>query len=249
VTEPGADDRARPDYHDREGERMPLVTIVLICINVLVFLFTGGPSKDLLLGFYTNLADPSILSIVTSLFLHGSWAQLLSNVLALCVIGVAAEKRLKPLTCLMAYLICGVAGSYAQVLYYDSQAIYFENFTFYILGASGAISGLIGLTMVLAGGSVRSWITAMRVPQAKPMTGKGAPFVWLLLFIIAVVQMVVVNMNIQTIAFMERSVIINYRISVFAEIGGVISGIMLALLIIFLKNSKLGQSFAFKDAI
>ncbi len=79
---------------------------------------------------------PFYATLITSLFLHGGWFHLLSNLLYLWIFGDNVENKLGSLHFLFFYLFCGVVGSLFQV-YSDM------NTQTPLLGASGAISGVL----------------------------------------------------------------------------------------------------------
>ncbi len=83
-----------------------------------------------------------VLSAVTSLFLHGSWLHLLGNMLFLWIFGNNIEDRFGRLRYLVFYLVCGVVATYgfAFTNSHSSEVL---------IGASGAIAGVLGAYLVL----------------------------------------------------------------------------------------------------
>jgi membrane associated rhomboid family serine protease len=86
------------------------------------------------------------LTLITSLFMHGSIAHIFGNMLFLWIFGDNIENRIGHLRYLLFYLICGVLASLAHV--YTSSALG-ENLLIPTLGASGAISGVLGAYILL----------------------------------------------------------------------------------------------------
>ena len=87
-------------------------------------------------------AVPDWLTLLTCTFLHGDWLHFLGNMLFLWIFGDNVEEAMGHLKYLIFYLICGVAAALAQILMnLDSQIP--------SLGASGAISGVLGAYLVL----------------------------------------------------------------------------------------------------
>lgn len=84
---------------------------------------------------------PVRLTLLTSMFLHGSWMHLLGNMLYLWIVGDNVEEVLGGVRYLIVYLACGLVGSLAQV------AVNPESVT-PTLGASGAIAGVMGAYVV-----------------------------------------------------------------------------------------------------
>jgi membrane associated rhomboid family serine protease len=82
------------------------------------------------------------LSVLTAMFLHGGWLHLLGNLLFLFVFGNNVEDRLGRLRYLAFYLLCGYAATYVfSVLFAGSSSP--------LVGASGAIAGVLGAYLVL----------------------------------------------------------------------------------------------------
>jgi len=82
------------------------------------------------------------LSIIVSIFLHGSWAHLLGNMLFLWIFGNNVEDRFGHVPYTMFYLVCGIAAAVAHIA---TQ----PNSTTPVIGASGAIAGVMGAYLVL----------------------------------------------------------------------------------------------------
>ena len=82
------------------------------------------------------------LSILTSMFLHGSIAHIGFNMLFLWVFGNNIEDRLGRMRYIIFYLLCGIAAAYAQSYVFPSSAIP-------IVGASGAIAGVLGAYLLM----------------------------------------------------------------------------------------------------
>lgn len=129
-------------------ERFPYVTIGLIAINTLIFLFTS----EYALVIRESVIDDWALShntfspvrMVSSMFLHGDLSHLLGNMLFLWLFGAAVEGRLGIGKYLLVYMLCGLAGDgLHEVMVGLFQP---ERFS---LGASGAIMGLAGAYLYL----------------------------------------------------------------------------------------------------
>ncbi|CAM5566233.1 rhomboid family intramembrane serine protease [Streptomyces viridochromogenes] len=83
-----------------------------------------------------------VLSVFTALFLHGGWLHLLGNMLFLLIFGNNIEDRMGHVRFLLFYVVCGYAASYGFALLNDDSA---EP----LIGASGAIAGVLGAYLVL----------------------------------------------------------------------------------------------------
>jgi membrane associated rhomboid family serine protease len=147
---------------DSDRIRMPIVNYALIAINILVFVFLQGmganekftyafstvpaeilTGRDITTGVLEQTPIPVYLTLITSMFMHGGWAHLLGNMLFLWVFGDNIENRLGPGRYLIFYLVCGIIASLCHVFVAGSDAIVPS------LGASGAISGVLGGYLLL----------------------------------------------------------------------------------------------------
>jgi len=130
----------------------PLVTITIIVINALVFLYElslGSGLEPLVKRFGVipyELTHPLgvtvFLTLLTSLFLHGDFLHILGNMLYLWIFGNNIEDRLGHLRFIFFYITCGIAASLGHVLSALSSQIP-------TIGASGAISGVLGAYLIL----------------------------------------------------------------------------------------------------
>ena len=85
---------------------------------------------------------PPFLSIFTSMFLHGGWMHIIGNMTYLYIFGDNIEERLGKLKFIIFYLITGIVAAF-------SQAIMDPMSTTPMIGASGAIAGVLGGYLVL----------------------------------------------------------------------------------------------------
>lgn len=127
---------------------IPLVTYVLIVMNVLFFFveLSGGDAFIEKWAFVPSrfLANPSgdFLTILTSMFMHGGWLHLGGNMLYLWIFGDNVEDRFGHVKFIIFYLVCGVAATFAQLAFSTGSNV--PN-----LGASGAIAGVLGAYIVM----------------------------------------------------------------------------------------------------
>lgn len=138
---------------------LPLATILIIGLNIYVFTIevSLGPNVDrfmhrwaLLPGLFTRWTTlgGSVLSparyspLITSMFLHGGWAHILGNMLYLWVFGGHVEDRVGHTRFIWFYLLCGLAAAGTQI-----WASPFSMMP--VVGASGAIAGVLGAYFVL----------------------------------------------------------------------------------------------------
>ena len=124
----------------------PVVTVGLIVLNALVFLYELQlPRSELQLftfmyGVVPARFDP--VTLFTSMFIHGGWMHLLGNMLYLWIFGDNVEDRLGHVGFFVFYLVCGATAALGQT------AISLDS-TVPMVGASGAIAGVMGAYFVL----------------------------------------------------------------------------------------------------
>jgi rhomboid family protein len=125
---------------------VPFVTIGLIAVNALVFIhqLTLPPrALESFIGTYALIPGYFTLpSVVTSMFLHGGWMHIIGNMLYLWIFGDNIEDRLGHALFPVFYLGCGCVAAFLQVFFNPSATVP-------MLGASGAIAGVMGAYFVL----------------------------------------------------------------------------------------------------
>jgi len=135
------------------ARRFPIVNTSIIVLNVLVFLFESvlGPEQlDQLIWTWGLVPDrfwgeggvSGWLPLLSSMFLHGGWWHLISNMLALYIFGDNVEDRLGPVRYVLFYLFGGLAASAAHLVAYSRSPIP-------TVGASGAIAAVLGAYLIL----------------------------------------------------------------------------------------------------
>ena len=123
----------------------PYVTISLVTINILVFLyqFSLGPAVDrFVLTFGLVPAYFSWINVFTSMFLHGGFLHVGGNMLYLWIFGDNVEDRMGHARFLAFYLLCGTAAALGQTLTVPDSIVP-------MVGASGAVAGVMGAYFVL----------------------------------------------------------------------------------------------------
>ena len=137
----------------------PVVTLALIAVNVLVWVLYQRPNLQ---GSVDELAFhpcevenscPQVgqdwpLTALTSMFMHGSWAHLLGNMLFLWIFGNNVEDALGRVRYLLFYLVGGFAATAAQSFVTLGFASNLEA-TIPNVGASGAVSAVLGAYLLL----------------------------------------------------------------------------------------------------
>jgi membrane associated rhomboid family serine protease len=160
-----------PYRDENETQRSAIVTGTIIALNVLTWLFVQGAGATMsLAGSVCNLGlipgeltgslpvgtrfpvgdglfcatDPGrqVSHLFTHMFMHGSWMHLLGNMWFLWLFGNNVEDSMGRLRFVLFYLLCGLAAAAGQVLTAPSSPIP-------MVGASGAISGVMGAYLIL----------------------------------------------------------------------------------------------------
>ncbi|MCB9854410.1 MAG: rhomboid family intramembrane serine protease [Phycisphaerales bacterium] len=156
----------------------------------------------------TILAVPAGVKLFTSLFLHGGWMHLIGNMLFLWIFGRYIEDRFGPILFVLFYLATGVLASLTHG--------YFDHGYVPLVGASGAISGLMGAYLVLA---PRSRIQAWTLLGYLPISVNLPAWVYMVFYI------VIQNLYPATFSVGQGGV------AHWAHLGGVVAGIGLTFLI------------------
>lgn len=138
-----------PLRDDNPREHFPFVNSLLIALNFAIFLHQFSLAPEEAQAFIqkygavpqTILAHGSYANIFTSMFLHGSVMHLLGNLLYLYIFGDNVENLMGSMRYFFFYTICGVGAALAHIMSNVSSAVP-------MVGASGAISGVLGAYMV-----------------------------------------------------------------------------------------------------
>jgi hypothetical protein len=142
-------------------QTVPVVNRALVITNVIIFiiqLFLGSRTEMLIniFGFIpARFLHPAafgynrievIITLVTSLFLHGGVVHLVGNMIYLWVFGGAVEEALGHFRYLLFFILCGTIGSLAHTLVFSRSTVP-------SIGASGSIAGVLGAFFVLRPGA------------------------------------------------------------------------------------------------
>lgn len=148
-----------PLHDDNPTVITPVITVTFIVICVLVFLWQLSLGEDLQRMIYSLGAIPATvvgdatlspdlqlippwMTMFTSMFMHGGWLHLLGNMLYLWIFGNNVEDAMGHVRFAGFYLLCGIAAAMAQALPNPDS-------TTPMIGASGAISGVLGAYLLL----------------------------------------------------------------------------------------------------
>ena len=137
-----------PYKDDNPRILVPYVTYVIISINVLIFVFqlnmgmvSSAAEREFIYRFGFIPANFSIITVFTSMFLHGGISHIMGNMWFLWVFGDNVEGVLGHVKFAVFYIVCGLAATMSQ-LFVDPSS------TIPMVGASGAIAGVLGMYMI-----------------------------------------------------------------------------------------------------
>jgi membrane associated rhomboid family serine protease len=124
----------------------PYITVTIIVLNALAWFLELSLPRDVLplfLRVYGVVpAQLHALTLVTSMFLHGSWMHVIGNMWYLWIFGDNVEDRVGHGRFIVFYLLCGFAAAIGQIAIDPAS-------TLPTIGASGAIAGVMGAYFVL----------------------------------------------------------------------------------------------------
>lgn len=141
-----------PLRDENPTKTFPFVTIIIIAINLLVFIYElslGVHIEDKISQFalipydITHLINKAnLFTLITSLFLHAGFAHIIGNMLYLWVFGNNIEDAIGHIRFVFFYLFCGVVASLGHILTALNSKVP-------VIGASGAVSGILGAYLLL----------------------------------------------------------------------------------------------------
>jgi len=149
-----------PLHDDNPSRTAPVVTVAFIGACVLVFLwqisqgqegfqrvvYSLGMIPAVLFGDARLPAELAVVSpgatVFTSMFMHGGWMHLIGNMLYLWIFGNNIEDAMGRVRFVVFYAVCGVAAAMSQALVNPASTVP-------MVGASGAISGVLGAYLLL----------------------------------------------------------------------------------------------------
>ncbi len=140
-----------PLYDTARSRKFPIINLTIIAINLLAFLYElqmGSAAQKFIMqwGLTPNrfVADPANawIYIFSAMFLHGGWFHILSNLWVLFIFGDNVEARMGGFRYLLFYLLSGAAAGLMQTYILPSSNVP-------MIGASGAIAGVLGAYLVL----------------------------------------------------------------------------------------------------
>ena len=200
-----------------------LITYSLIIANFIIFVITLlNQSVIYELGFkpiYLSLEQlPQLYTLFTSMFLHGGFAHILGNMIVFFFMGIAFEQRIGKKNFIVIYLITGICGALAHSFFnLGSDTV--------LIGASGAIFGILG---AFAYSYPRDEVV-MPIPLGFIMVFRRVKVMYAAA-LFAILESVIVFLGVQD------------NTAHFAHIGGLLSGVILAAILIGKQGEKTDQT-------
>jgi membrane associated rhomboid family serine protease len=148
-----------PLHDDNPTRIVPVVTVTILVTCVLVFVWQISLGQQFERAIYSFGAIPSVVfgikalpaeleivppwtTVLTSMFMHGGWMHLIGNMLYFWIFGNNVEDAMGHVRFVIFYMLCGIAAFLAQSLPAPQSVIP-------MVGASGAISGVLGAYLLL----------------------------------------------------------------------------------------------------
>jgi len=228
-----------PLYDHNPVDKLPIVTYVIIGLNVLVWLFiqhagfgegyqaslcnlalipgdllnnTEFAGRQMQNGYVCFFGEPhNFETLITHMFMHGGWLHLIGNMWFLWIFGDNIENALGKIKFILFYLLCGVVAAGFQIVSDMNSLIP-------MVGASGAVSGVMGAYILLH-------------PRARI---KSLLFFVIFITVIEVPAVIILGMYIATQVF-SVVMLTDGPVAFWAHVGGFVCG---ALIIKLLKPKE-----------
>ncbi len=154
----------------RQPTRYPVVTASIIAVNVFVFILELIGGEPFVMRWAAVPADISAghhwITILTSMFMHGSWSHIIGNMIFLWAFAPEIEDAMNPVRYLIFYLTGGLVATLCQIAATPHSTVP-------SLGASGAIAAVMGAFLVTyPGDMIKSvlffawWVRITFIPAA-----------------------------------------------------------------------------------
>ncbi len=207
-----------PLRDDIPSSTFPIVNYLLIAANLLVFAYELSLGRYLDPYIYSHAVIPEqfisagltadqIARLTATMFFHGGWLHVLSNMLYLWIFGDNVEDRMGHFKYLVFYLIAGYLASFAHIFSFPQSDVP-------LIGASGAIAGVLGAYLILfPRAKVLSLIFFIIIIQIVPIPAVVFLGFWFLLQLLSGTASMS-DQAAQSVAF-------------WAHVGGFVSGMLL----------------------
>jgi membrane associated rhomboid family serine protease len=200
--------------------RTPILTYALIALNVIVFFWEMSFPAQQLESIFRELSVvpanisrapftlETFLDIMRSMFFHGGYDHIFGNMLYLWLFGDNVEDRLGGIWFLILYFVSGFVAAFAQIVISPESTIP-------LVGASGAIAGILGSYLILFPGvKVRGVVPIGRLSQMAEWPAWAVLGLWFVLQLVSGFGSLGADSAYGGVAF-------------FAHIGGFVAGIVL----------------------
>lgn len=198
------------DTAPRKG--FPILTISLIIINVAIFVWSLSNFEDIIFTYGFIPAYATILTLFTSMFLHGGLDHIFGNMWYLWIFGDNVESRFGKIKFLFLYFLSGLIATFFHYMTDPASVIP-------TIGASGAISGILGAYILL-------------FPKEKVLSRIGYSFVHIPAYVV-IGFWFVLQFIFGTVSLLGG---IGSGIAFFAHVGGFLGGFILTSLLLRLKR-------------
>ena len=148
-----------PLHDDNPSKTVPFINyaLIIICVAAFFWQLSLGPNVHrsifglgMIPAVLFNIKPlapeleivPAFVTLFTSMFLHGGWMHLIGNVIYLWIFGDNVEDAMGHKRFIIFYLVCGIAAAMAQAIPNPASEVP-------MIGASGAISGILGAYLLL----------------------------------------------------------------------------------------------------
>jgi membrane associated rhomboid family serine protease len=208
-----------PLRDDRPTRAFAFVTVAIIILNAVVFWHELSLGNSHRVGsFFASFAltpahlthEPSadsVLTIFTSMFMHGGWLHITGNMLYLWIFGNNVEDSVGHFKFILFYLLCGIAAAATQVAISPDSTVP-------MIGASGAVSGVLGAYLLL-------------LPRARVLVLFPIWIFWRVFYVPAML-MLVFWFGLQLLSGLAvLRVDVNGGVAFWAHIGGFVAGMLL----------------------
>lgn len=207
----------------RSLSNFPIVNLTLIALNILIFVHERSLGEEIypfiheyglipakVLSFTSNInLTERFFPFLSSMFMHGDWVHLIGNMIFLYVFGARVEVRMGHLKYLVFYILCGFAAALFHVLTSLGSLIP-------MLGASGAISGVLGAYITYFPISeFKNPLQVSFLKNIKYVPAAAIIFLWLVIQLLSSIE--TIDQSVDTSG-----------VAIWAHIGGFVAGLILA---------------------
>jgi len=205
------------------SRKLPYITIFLILLNVFIFIFTYlSPNFEEMVFEYEAvpkriLEGEGVLTLISSMFLHEGFLHLIGNMWFLWLFGDNVEQNLGKIKFLIFYLLCGILAGLFHIF-----LVSVEESMLPVIGASGAISGVLGGYLILY---PKNKIRAFFMLYFRPIIFSVPAYFYIGIWFL----------------YQFLSVGVPSPVAYFAHIGGFIAGMILVL---FLRRKIIRKSYS-----